>query len=128
MDDNSLRCVTWSIVEAEQAGLDELAYRRFIQLSDDLTNDAEVRELITAGIETTGTRWDDAVAALVEHHFINLGLPVPGWAVERGANPVELWEPQRSTQPLPFSVDFDEVALPFLRRGVLIEENELGGV
>lgn len=78
MNDNSLRCVTWSIVEAEQAGLDELAYRRFIQLSDDLTNDAEVRELITAGVENTGTRWDDAVAALVEHHFINLGLPSTG--------------------------------------------------
>ena len=116
-----------AIAQAEDAGDHRLAYRQFIQLADDLAAvDAVTKVLLSAEEpDLTGTRWDDAVAALVEYRLVEAGAPLPGWVSERRGDAHDPWEPQRAAVPLPFPADITAVAAPFLRRGVLIEENEL---
>ncbi|WP_417564388.1 hypothetical protein [Microbacterium sp.] len=116
-----------AIARAEAVGNHRLAYRQFIQLADDLAAvDAVTKVLLSAEEpDLTGTRWDDAVAALVEYRLAEAGAPVPGWVAERRGDADERWEPQRAALPLPFPADITAVPEPFLRRGVLIEENEL---
>jgi hypothetical protein len=65
------------------------------------------------------------VAALVEYRLAEAGAPLPSWVTERSGDADEPWEPQRAAVPLPFPADVTAVAEPFLRRGVLIEQNEL---
>lgn len=117
--------ITQAIADAECHGNHDLAYRLFIQLADDLATQPDVRDALTAEPQATGTRWGDAVAALVEYRFTRLSLATPDWALVRAGSRAEPWEPQRSTTPLPFPVDLDTVAEPFARRGILIEEDEL---
>ncbi len=116
-----------AIARAEDAGDHRLAYRQFIQLADDLAAVDPVTKVLLSAEEPdlTGRRWDDAVAALVEYRLVEAGAPLPGWVTERGGDADEPWEPQRAAVPLPFPADITAVAEPFLRRGVLIEENEL---
>lgn len=116
-----------AIDEAEDAGDHRLAYRQFLQLADDLAAvDPVTRVLLSAEEpDLTGTRWDDAVAALVEYRLAEAGAPLPAWVTTRHGDAGQPWEPQRAALPLPFPADVTSVAAPFLRRGVLIEENEL---
>ena len=116
-----------AIAQAENAGDHRLAYRQFIQLADDLAAVDPVTKVLLSAEEPdlTGERWDDAVAALVEYRLAQAGAPIPAWVTARQGEPDAPWEPQRSAVPLPFPADITAVAEPFLRRGVLIEENEL---
>lgn len=116
-----------AIAQAENAGDHRLAYRQFIQLADDLAAVDPVTKVLLSAEEPdlTGERWDDAVAALVEYRLAQAGAPIPAWVTARQGEPAAPWEPQRSAVPLPFPADITAVAEPFLRRGVLIEENEL---
>lgn len=116
-----------AIAQAEAVGDHRLAYRQFIQFADDLAAvDPVTRVLLSAEEpDLTGTRWDDAVAALVEYRLVEAGAPLPRWISERGGDPHDPWEPQRAAVSLPFPADVTAVAEPFLRRGVHIEENEL---
>lgn len=116
-----------AIAQAEDAGDHRLAYRQFIQLADDLAAVDPVTKVLLAAEEPdlTGTRWDDAVAALVEYRLAKAGAPLPSWVTERRGDADQPWEPQRAAVRLPFPADVTAVAEPFLRRGVLIEENEL---
>ncbi|WP_221583762.1 helix-turn-helix domain-containing protein [Microbacterium sp. G2-8] len=115
------------IAAAHERGEHRLAYRSFIQLADDLAvADAVTRVLLSAEPpEPSETRWDDAVAALVEYRLVSLHAPVPAWVRENTGDAEHPWEPQRAEVPLPFPVDEAEVAEPFQRRGVMIEANEL---
>lgn len=116
-----------AIARAESAGDHRLAYRQFIQLADDLAAvDPVTRVLLSAEQpDLIGSRWDDAVAALVEYRLAEAGAPLPSWVAERRGDATELWEPQRAAVPLPFPAEVTAVAEPFLRRGILIEANEL---
>jgi transcriptional regulator with XRE-family HTH domain len=116
-----------AIARAEDAGNHRLAYRQFIQLADDLAAVDPVTKVLLSAEEPdlTGRRWDDAVAALVEYRLAEAGAPLPSWVTERSGDADEPWEPQRAAVPLPFPADVTAVAEPFLRRGVLIEQNEL---
>ncbi|WP_347346218.1 helix-turn-helix transcriptional regulator [Microbacterium sp.] len=102
------------------------AYRAFLQLADDLAA-ADPYEQFLLTVEEPrrlGSRWDDALAALVE-----LRLPkgsVPPWASNHDAAPGKaVWEPQRTRFELSVATDLSEVPEPFLRRGIAISAGEL---
>lgn len=104
------------------------AYRTFLQLADDLAAaDDYERFLLTAEEpRILGTRWDDAVAALVE--FRLAGFVTPPWTAMRRGSPGAHWEPQRTRISLPALTDITDAAEPFRRRGIAISEGELQSV
>jgi len=118
------------IAEAEERGEFPLAYRRFIQLADDLAAvDPVTRVLLAAEAPAeSSSRWLDAVAALVELRLREVSAPVPSWVVDRAGDSGAVWEPQRGARPLPVSAQLDDVPPEFLRRGVAIERGELASV
>lgn len=118
------------ITEAEARGQFPLAYRRFIQLADDLASADPVTRVLLAVEEPdeSSSRWLDAIAALLEVRLREASAPVPSWVTERTGNPDSVWEPQRSARPLPVSADRTQVPSEFLRRGVAIERGELASV
>lgn len=118
------------IVEWEAKGLPDRAYRRFIQLADDLaTADAVTRVLLAVEEpDESHPRWVDAIAALLEVRLREASAPVPSWVAERLGRPDVVWEPQRTAYPLPVSADLADVAPEFLRRGIAIERGELASV
>lgn len=118
------------IVEAANYGQHGSAYRRFLQFSDDLGRlDPTTRVIVTASAPAPSThRWVDAVAALAEYRLTEVGAPLPTWVRNTAGYPEAPWEPQRSELLLPKISDPSNVAEPFLRRGVLIEESELASV
>ena len=118
------------ITDAEARGKFALAYRRFIQLADDLASANPVTRVLLAAEEPGeySSRWLDAIAALLEVRLHEVSAPVPSWVTERTGNPDSVWEPQRSARPLPVSADHTQVPPEFLRRGVAIERGELASV
>ncbi len=118
------------IAEWEAQGRPDRAYRRFIQLADDLdTADAVTRVLLAVEEpDQSHPRWVDAIAALLEVRLREASAPVPSWVLERRGHPDVVWEPQRSVYPLPVSADLADVAPEFLRRGIAIERGELASV
>lgn len=103
------------------------AYRAFITLADSLRHVSPEAQLVLTAeppADAAG-RWGDAVAALVEYRLTAAGVEPPQWVAERHGDAEHPWEPRRDTFPIPWPVDLDAVAEPFLRRGILIEANEL---
>ena len=111
---------------AQEHGEHAVAYRAFLTLAADLSqaSNEELEELVVDAPEVAG-RWKDAVAALIEHRFAARRIPLPAWVESCDGQPDDPWEPQRAKTPVWFPVNLDEVAEPFLRRGILIEANEL---
>lgn len=105
-------------------------YRQFIQLSDDLAGVSPTGrvELTSKPPGSTGSRWDDAIAGLVELRLDEVGGSLPTWVTARVGDPSTPWEPRRSSLPLLYSSNPRMVPAPFLRRGVLIESGELDSV
>lgn len=118
---------TEEIVDAEARGQFAQAYRRFIQLADDLASaDPVTRVLLVAEKpDESASRWLDAIAALIEVRLHEVSAPVPSWVTDRVGLPDTVWEPQRSARPLPLSADRTHVPTEFLRRGIAIERGEL---
>lgn len=102
------------------------AFRAFLQFADDLAAAAPYEQFLLTVEEPRrlGNRWDDAIAALVE-----LRLPtasIPPWASVHGTTQVDaVWEPQRTSFPLPDLTELSEVPEPFLPRGIAISAGEL---
>ncbi|WP_279390913.1 helix-turn-helix transcriptional regulator [Microbacterium sp. VKM Ac-2923] len=115
------------ITHAEAQGRHAQAYRRFLQLSDDLAaSDPVTRVLLSAEEpDDSPSRWVDAVAALVEVRLREASAPIPVWVTEHSGHSDAIWEPQRSSRALPLSADRTQVPAEFLRRGVAIESGEL---
>lgn len=115
------------ITRAENQGEFAQAYRRFIQLADDLASADPVTRVLLSAEEPgdSASRWLDAIAALVEVRLHEASAPVPSWVTARAGVPGDLWEPQRGARQLPLSADSDQVPPEFLRRGVAIERGEL---
>ncbi len=113
-----------------RAGDASRTYRAFMQLSDDLAAvGAPTRVSLTAEPpESTKSRWDDAIAGLVELRLEEARVSPPTWVREAIGRPDEQWEPQRSSLPLTYKSDPSLVPDAFLRRGVLIEAGELESV
>lgn len=104
-----------------------IAYRQLLQLAADLSEVSDAGRVALAADEPdeVAGRWKDAVAALIEHRFAALRMPLPAWFAACVGHPDDPWEPRRDAQPLWFPVDLTAVPEPFLRRGVLIEASEL---
>jgi transcriptional regulator with XRE-family HTH domain len=115
------------IADAEDRGQFAQAYRRFIQLADDLASADPVTRVLLSAEEPddSPSRWLDAIAALLEVRLHEVSAPVPTWVTERAGHPEAVWEPQRSARPVPLSADRTRVPPEFLRRGIAIEHGEL---
>lgn len=115
------------ITHDEAEGEHAQAYRRFIQLADDLASaDSVTRVLLSAEQpDESPSRWLDAIAALVELRLREALAPVPAWVQERSGHPEALWEPRRSSRSLPLAADPGQIPAEFLRRGIAIERGEL---
>ncbi|PTT22431.1 hypothetical protein DBR36_02025 [Microbacterium sp. HMWF026] len=118
------------IIRAEHEGEHARAYRRFLQLADDLASSDPVTRVLLSAEEpdTSNSRWGDAIAALVELRLREASAPIPSWVTGTVGHPEALWEPQRSARPLPLTADPTDVPAEFLERGVAIERGELASV
>ena len=108
------------------AGQPAEAYRALLQFADDLAStDAVGRVLLTVEEpQVTGTPWDAALAGVAEWRLGHVGAPVPSWISDTTRDPAEVWEPQRTSFPMPPVSRADRVPAPLLARGVLIEAAE----
>lgn len=118
------------IIVAEAQGHFSQAYRRFIQLADDLASADPVTRVLLAAEkpDDSASRWLDAIAALLEVRLREVSAPVPSWVTERSGLPDTVWEPRRSARALPLSTDPAQVPTEFRLRGVAIERGELESV
>lgn len=115
------------IADAEARGQAAQAYRRFLQLADDLASADPVTRVLLSAEEPdeSPSRWVDAIAALLEVRLREASAPIPSWVTARVGDPDNVWEPQRSARPLTLSADRTQVPPEFLRRGIAIERGEL---
>ncbi|WP_448808801.1 helix-turn-helix domain-containing protein [Agromyces bauzanensis] len=107
-------------------GRDDRALRRFIQLNDNLRAEhGAVRFALTISEpEPTGSRqWDAAIAALVAHHLVAEGLPVPEWALSPTRSLKRPWT--LGEGPYTLTPDPSRVPPEFARRRVLVDEDTL---
>ncbi|MWV58949.1 helix-turn-helix domain-containing protein [Rathayibacter sp. VKM Ac-2754] len=120
------RATVADAVESIRGQDDSTAYRVLIQVADDLSAvEPFVRALLAAERPAAvSPRWDAAVAGIVEWRLAAVGLPSPAWVVETAGDVGWRWVP--SSGPLP--VRTDRVPAPLLRRGVLLEADELVSV
>lgn len=101
---------------------DALAFRRFLQLADNLAAESGATRVgltLTEPAPTGSEQWDAAIAGLCELRLNADALPVPGWVTTRAGHPDTPWAPRTSEYDIP--VDPTRVPAAFLRRGVLIE-------
>ena len=107
----------------------DLAFRRFLQLSDNLVSErgsTRVGLVLTEPTSTGSIGWDAAIAALCEYRLNADHLPVPDWVTEQLGRPDEPWAPRTSDYDIP--ADPRRVPSEFLRRGILIEAETLSSV
>ncbi len=106
------------------------AYRTFLQIADDLAAVNAFQRVLLAAEEPlrTRSRWDDAVAGLVEWRLGQVDAPLPDWLVEREVVDRGWWQPRRTESPLALNADPDLVPEPLRRRGILIEEEEFASL
>ena len=102
------------------------ALRRFIQLNDNLQAEhGAVRFALTISEpEPTGSKqWDAALAALVAHHLIAEGLPIPEWATRSDRSLKHPWT--LGEGPYTITPDPSRVPPEFGKRRVLVDEDTL---
>jgi len=105
---------------------DAKAYRRFLQLADNLAAEVGATRVgltLTEPSPTGSEGWDLAIAALCEYRLKAHRLPIPKWIIARRGSPALTWEPRTSDYKIP--VDARKVPREFLRRGILIEAETL---
>lgn len=111
----------------KQAESPQAAYRAFLQLAIDLRAASPFDRVILVAEQpaSTSTRWDDAIAGLVEWLLEEEHAPVPDWVIDRAGDADAIWEPQRTGTPLAVHADIRRAPGPLRRRGVAIEADEL---
>lgn len=108
---------------------DALAFRRFLQLADNLAAErgaTRVGLTLTEPAPTGSEQWDAAIAALCEFRLEADALPAPDWIITRAGHPDTLWAPHTSDYDIP--ADPTRVPSAFLRRGILIEAATLESI
>lgn len=108
---------------------DPLAFRRFLQLADNLAAEhgaTRVGLTLTEPAPTGSEQWDAAIAALCEFRLNADGLPVPEWVISLARSPDVSWGPRTSDYDIP--ADATQVPNEFLRRGILIEAATLESI
>jgi transcriptional regulator with XRE-family HTH domain len=107
---------------------DASAFRRFLQLADNLAAEAGATRVgltLTEPATTGSLEWDAAIAALCEYRLNADALPVPDWidtrtgTAETSSAAALGWAPHTSDYDIP--VDLARVPPEFLCRGILIE-------
>jgi transcriptional regulator with XRE-family HTH domain len=105
------------------------ALRRFIQLNDNLVAEhGAVRfALAISEPEPTGSKqWDAAIAAIVAHHLIAEGLPLPDWVNSPSRSLKRPWV--LGEGPYTLTADPSRVPPEFARRRVLVDQDTLASV
>ncbi|TFC19496.1 helix-turn-helix domain-containing protein [Cryobacterium glucosi] len=119
-----------SEISAALAASDEpLAFRRFLQLADNLAAErgaTRVGLTLTEPLPTGSEHWDIAIAALCEYRLNADALPIPDWILGMEGNPDNPWSPRTSDYEIP--ADVDRVPREFRDRGILIEAATLESV
>lgn len=116
-----------AIALVESDGLS--AYRRFLQLADNLAAESGATRVgltLTEPSPTGSKQWDAAIAALCEYRLKADHLPVPKWILARKDDSGKPWAPHTSGYSIP--ADSTKVPEEFLRRGILIEARTLESV
>lgn len=117
------------ISDAVEVSDDALAFRRFLQLADNLAAESGATRVgltLTEPAPTGSGQWDAAIAALCEFRLTTQALPVPDWVTTRTGEPTDFWAPRSSVYDIP--ADPARVPAAFLRRGILIESATLESV
>lgn len=111
-----------AIVRALAQGDDGRAYRAALQLADDLGSASPyLRLLLAAEAPTlTGPGWGALIAAVTEWRLQQAGLPAPDWVLDSTDHEPSPWTPPGAV----LAARESHVPLAFLRRGVLVEEDE----
>ena len=105
---------------------DAAAYRRFLQLADNLAAESGATRVgltLTEPAPTGSEQWDAAIAALSEYRLNAGRLPVPKWIKARKGHPDRPWAPHTSDYEIP--TDLTKVPRQFSRRGILVEAQTL---
>ena len=108
---------------------DAAAYRRFLQLADNLAAESGATRVgltLTDPAPIGSEQWDAAIAALCEYRLQADHLPVPKWITQRTGFPGKRWTPHTSEYDIP--ADPTKVPREFLRRGILIEAQTLESI
>lgn len=108
-------------------GADERSFRALLVLSDGLTTATDpikVALTVTPPAPTGDTRFDAAIAGIVEHHLAPADLPEPEWVHQPTRYLDEPWTPD------PYAGDDIAVEAPaaLRRHGVLLAADELASV
>jgi transcriptional regulator with XRE-family HTH domain len=101
-----------------------VAFRALIGLSDDLVRQSKplrVALCVAPPAPTGDSRFDAAIAAVVEHHLSTARLPVPDWVREPHRKLKEPWTVSSYTDPA-------TIPKAFRRHGDLLAESELASV
>ncbi|QOD44007.1 hypothetical protein [Clavibacter zhangzhiyongii] len=103
--------------------------RHFIQLADDLAAAHGDDRAVLGAVrpETTGERhWDAAIAVLVEHRLLEVGLPVPSWVDAEEFRVDPPWTFGAGRYDIP--VGWERASPSFLRHGVMLDPDTLASV
>ena len=110
-----------SEISAALVGSDEpLAFRRFLQLADNLAAErgaTRVGLTLTEPLLTGSEHWDTAIAALCEYRLNADALPLPDWILGRVGSPDSRWSPRTSDYDI--SAEAEQVPREFRDRGIL---------
>lgn len=110
-----------------EAASPQVAYRSFLQLANDLAAASPFDRIVLVAEQPglTNTRWDDAIAGLVEWLLHKVQAPIPEWVFDRPGDGGARWEPQRTDTLIAVHADIRRAPEPLRRRGVAIEAEEL---
>jgi transcriptional regulator with XRE-family HTH domain len=117
------------IAAALSASDEPLAFRRFLQLADNLAAErgaTRVGLTLTEPLPTGSEHWDTAIAALCEYRLNADALPIPDWILGMDGNPGIPWSPRTSDYDIP--TEANRVPREFRERGILIEAGTLESV
>jgi transcriptional regulator with XRE-family HTH domain len=118
--------IAFEIREAITRSDDASAFRRFLQLADNLAAErgaTRVGLTLTEPAPTGSEKWDAAIAGLCEYRLNADALPVPDWVTTQAGHRDNPWGPHTSDHDIP--ADPTRVPTEFLRRGILIEAETL---
>jgi transcriptional regulator with XRE-family HTH domain len=121
--------ISIALADSGDEARDAVAFRRFLQLADNLEAEhgaTRVGLTLTEPAPTGSTAWDTAIAALCEYRLVAESLPVPEWINRRTGNPAAPWTPRTSDYEIP--VDLTQVPREFGSRGILVEAATLESV
>lgn len=123
-------CIAAEIAIAIRHHDEETAFKRFIQLADNLAAEkgaTRVGLTLTEPAPTGSLEWDVAIAALSEYRLNAGRLPVPDWIrLRKGLVGRKKWAPRTSDYEI--EVEVAQVPKEFRRRGILIEARTLESV